>query len=340
MMEAENYSINSVTNGTCQLSEYWQKFSDTTWFLSYYIIFSLHLIFGLPAITVYILVFYKQTKREDGFMYQLVMAINNMVYLFANALYVVMLHWCSGLSSSGDMWFKKSYSLMWIAGHLATPFINFCLINSVLFLLCISGDRLFALIFPLKYKNINYKRHQVVAFITCVLISLITNVPDVWICAVEQENDFYILSFSDSCGIACSVMGHLRDGLLMGGPLLLIVWNSIIVHLYRKRNKKVNQMTSHNDAQEAKRKIYEKTLIILTIYESVLCVASSLIPVGYYIAAFISPWFQECGILAFQAVLDGMSELLDLLMYYLLFAVSKHFRDLLFDTFPRLKCQN
>lgn len=337
---AQNSTNTTDRESFCVLPESIQRFCEISWNIFYHFVTPAHFVFGLPAHVVSLITFYKQCKQESGYNYQVVVAVNKILALISFVLYVISDNWFSGMGPDKAEWFVRSYPLMWFAAHLAVPLSNTFMSASVLLSLCVAADRLFALGAPLTYRNVNHRRHRIVACSFCFLISAITNIVHTieFVVGESVGGDGYVLLWDDEVADhpLSNLLDRASDVIYIGGTSLIVVCNALVIHLYRKRTKAVSSLTNNNPGKEAQRKLHEKTLVILTIYESFTVLISSFAVAAFYIAIYVDSWFSHCGYIAFQPLQNGVVEITDSLQFYGIFVISGQFRKMVFEAVPFL----
>jgi hypothetical protein len=141
------------------------------------------------------------------------------------------------------------------------------------------------------------------------------------------------LQFASACTAECTLYKVLFPGLLT-----LVISNTLLIYFYRKRNTQVGVLFKpterHKDVKEEQRRLRQKTLIILTICDSVLTTAGMIPLISYFAAIYISPTFGNCGGLLLAPILDGTLQITEILNFYIIFAVSKQFREMVFKALP------
>src|SRR4051794_731516 len=97
-------------NDTCNLGEtYWRMVGNSD-YVVYTIMPPIHIALGLIAHLIPLYIFYKQSKYEKAYAYQIFSTISELVYLLSlEALMYTIFHW------STASWFTSSYPLMWYA---------------------------------------------------------------------------------------------------------------------------------------------------------------------------------------------------------------------------------
>lgn len=221
---------------------------------------------------------------------------------------------------------------MWYTAHLSIPLCNATFTMTVLLCLCLSGDRLLAVAAPIHYKTYNYFNRLLIMVIVSTAIAISVNA---WECGE------YLVGYSDNSYVIISLvtnvskyMGRIRIMILILGATLSIICNILLIYFYKRRTNKVTQMISNQ--MEMERRSQQKTLFIVTAYESAMitfsCVTFSL----FYTAIDIN-WFSACGYFIYQPTLDAGLEIVDLLEFYIIFGFSASFRAIVLEAVPVLR---
>lgn len=331
-------SPDNETDAACILSDDLLRMSHVSWYIFYYCVTPLHLIFGLPAHIVSLITFYKQSKQEAGYVYQVGVTVNKILCLITFVIYVITYNWLAGTGPDKALWFTRSYHLMWFTAHMSIALSNTFMNNAVLLSLSVAADRLFAVGVPVAYRTANHRRHRTCAFVICFVISAITNIAHTVELMVIEVEDGYALVWNDEAAEhpLSKIADQSSDAIYILGASLIVICNALVIHFYRKRAKAVTTLTNSNLEKEARRKMHERTLVILTSYESIMVLITSFTVAAFYTTVYANSWFSHCGFVAYQPLEDGMVEIADLLQFYVIFAISKQFRKMVFESVPVL----
>lgn len=323
----------------CNWTDELQKLADAALLIAYYICMPLYFVIGISGNTILLLAFYKQAKKEKAYAYQIFLALSKICEIFFFSLFTATYKWCAGIEYDVKAdWFQKSYPLMFFAVHLSCPLFLCFLMISLFISVSMTADRIFALTKPFTYKNINHRRHQIVAVSVCCIICVLCNVPAIMHLKLEFHNDTSkykgILDEEYNGTPMAMALGHLRTGIRFVGIIALIVLNVVMVMAFRKRIRKVGQMTD-SDSKEKKRRAEEKVLLILSVWQSVL-ICAALVPHSIHlIIEYASVKYLMCygGTLAAPLV-DTIIQVGDAIDIFVLIAINKRIRRSVLRVFP------
>lgn len=334
----------------CGLSEALLTFQSWAMFTDSYIVMPFYLTVGLSTNIILLVAFYKQSKQDNAYAYQVSLTMSKSCEIFTYSMFIMSYKWCAAVETPvGCTWFMKNYSLMFYAAHIACPVFNGFIIISLLLSVAMSADRVFALAKPFVYKNINHKRHHRIATAICVVTGVLTSAFEVnrwhvlWPPSGHPvlENETYLVRYDEEylATDLATYLGHLRTTLRILAVFTLISLNIAMAMIFRKRNKKVGHLVSGNDTKERERKAAERTLLILTVYQSVLNAIAQTPHSGYSIAAAASPVFNRCYGIVVAPFVDMAIELSDSADFFVVIAINKRMRRLVLQVLPRrLQC--
>lgn len=330
-------SINTMApnlTGICDMDiELANRVEEIGGILAYYILIWIHYLLGIPGHLILLIAFFKQMKQDSPYMYQVFVTVSEMLELQAWVLYVVTKKFLSGVEyTAGVHWFKQSYILMFFTGKMIYVIFQSLFSLSLLLSVAMTADRVFALAFPFKYKNIKERNHQITALIICVVIALGTNLSDNML--IITVGDHYEIMFNYEAtrsiyGLTMGMLSIVTRGLCL---IILFALNIALVRLYTKRYNKVNQI-SLNEAKAKQRKANEKTLVILTICQSIFQSTSVLSVVIFYTLGYTSGYFAVCIQYIVNPYLGVSLDLTDLLDLCVTILINKHFRKRVFSLF-------
>lgn len=318
----------------------WKEAGNIARYIFTYVEMPITFFLGLIGQLLALVTFFKQAKKEKAYYYQIIQTLNDMILIFCRSWFVVTYYWLSGYQSQngGTKWFRSCYVCMWITTHFPVPIENMFITSSVLLAVAMASDRVFALGKPFVYKNINHKRHQIVACSICILLGVFSSAfyiiawyPELGVDGLHSLK--YDNAYAESPFAVISV--HLRNGIRGIGAIALLILDASMIILYRRHLSKVGNMTNSNEAK--RRREQQKILTALSITESIGHLTSMSFFVLYYAMLYITPSFRECESLLIGPLTDmtqGISALADT---YLPFIVSKAFRKMVFESIPALQ---
>jgi hypothetical protein len=333
---------NCSLNGALLQFQEWAMFTDS------FIVMPFYLTVGFSSNIILLIAFYKQSKHDNAYSYQVTLTLSKSCEIFSFSMFIMSYKWCAAVETpTGCPFFMKNYSLMFYAAHIACPVFNGFIIISLLMSVAMSADRVFALSKPFIYKNINHKKHHAISTTVCVLIGVWTSAFEVqrWTVVWPNENgtltgdETWKVKY-DEIYLATDVaiaLGHLRTVIRILAVFTLISLNIALAVVFRQRNRKVGQMAA-NDTKEKERRAAEKTLLILTVYQSVLNAIAQAPHSGYSIMAAAFPEFNSCYGIVVAPFVDMAIELADSADFFVIMAINKRMRRVVLNVFP-CKCE-
>lgn len=287
-----------------------------------------------------LIAFFKQYKTEKPYMYQFLLTVSKTLEIFTTIIAIATYLWWSNAIIVGAKWFTKNYPLMWDVAHLSLPVANGFMTSSVLFSMAMAGDRVFALSQPFKYKSHNHKFYHKMAGVICFAIGISTSIFDCFRHFVVPEGDSYKILIDVeylNTNIA-QVLVQLRTLVRVAAIFVLIGLNIAMTIIFRKRSKKVGQMSS-NSKKEQERKESDKTLLLLTAWQSFLTCFGEIPETCWYIAAYAVPGFATCWGTLMASFSDAALYIADAADFFVVMAINKKLRRTICEVLPtRFRC--
>lgn len=325
----------SEANSTCDLPPNFWNITSIAQYIGYDIIPPINICLGLFGHVLFLIIFLRQWKHESAFGYQVYCALSELINVIGlNAFIYTNFHW-SGFWRTGVDWFTKSYVMMWWTAHLAIPVMHMAVTNALLASLSMAIERVLAMAVPLNYSGFNHKAHQLLAFFICSSVSITTSIFDGFRMKLENENGVYKMVFNleFSNSTFANFSAQLRNAIRVLGVLALIVSNLVMVHFYKKRLQQVTH-AGQNQQKDKARRNQEKTLLLLTIIQSILTVVKIFGEVALLTGIYALPWFISCGYLELVApIIDSLIQIADILQFVATLTVSKHLRRMVVGLF-------
>lgn len=314
---------------------YWHL-TDAVFVMTYHILAPLNFIFGLGGHFIFLYVCYREKNKEKAYCYQILLIISEILELITGGLYnfITAFYGLAGAERKGAAadWISSKYFIIWYYAVLSSPlmsiFVNLCLLLST----CIAMDRVLALAKPYSYKSYNHTIHQIVAFCISLLLSIFSNVIDCFRKTAGQVAPGVYHVANNALTIDNSIVDnfHQLRNLVPGiGLVILLVCNVVIIYMYRARKVKVGTMTTTNPAREAARKENEKTLLILTAFQSVFSFFTVVFNISYRLLFYFLPSFATCGSYLMVPIQHCGYLITYGFDFYIMLLVSKRFRKLL-----------
>lgn len=304
----------------------------------YYVTIPICICLGLLGHATSLVVFYKQSKVEPAYFYQVALTVSESCYLLLVIPYCMMMifYWNPNGSSA---WYQQNYALMWIMAHLATPLVNMAFTTNQFFIISMAVDRVFALWRPLLYKQRNHKVLRFVASSTSVILGVSTSIFDCFRYSDPSlgRSKGYKLIVSPFLNSAISKgLSRLRDVIHLVNLFALVTLNIALFVAYRKGTKKVSRMNSRTDQEKRQknRKEEEITLLLLAIFQCGSAAIYTISHTAFYLALSINPSFENCGADFWAPLLDATFLVIDAANFYAVVIVSKQFRRLIAQQLP------
>jgi hypothetical protein len=331
-------SNNSSSTGICNF-DYQIISVEHLNYIAYQICAPIYFIIGLVTRSISIAAFYKAYKEEKGYGYQLVASILEMFEIIASTLNMLTTNNMSGLRLPGALWFQQNYFLMWYSAVLAVPIKHAFITTSLLISLAMSADRVFALAKPFVYKNVNHKRHLAIIVVISLCIGFSTSIFDMFRYQVCNGDNRYKLCTDKvyTSSTTANVLSWIRTLLRIIANLILIICNIAMVIYYRSSANKINTSQHSNDQRTIKRKATEKSLILLTICDSIFTTAVMSMSNTYYILTYSDPKFSSCAGQIVAPVTDIIIQVAGVAKFFALLGISKQFRETIYKLFSNCK---
>lgn len=331
-------------NGTCEVSPSVIKLKEIAELICYHIITPIYFFIGLFGNLTLLVAFQRQSKTDGAYAYQVFLTISKTCEIIAFSAFTVTFKLAAAAAQIDDhggvKWFKRNYYLMFYVAHIVCVGLNVFVTSSLFCSVAMTADRVFALAKPYVYKSINRKRHQLIAALCCFGFSLLLNVYDAWSWVVVElpgalgnESDGYVIRANpDFIGTSLSMgLANFRTAIRLICVVALIGLNVSMALLYRKQFHKVN----HTDRKEQEMKRTEKTLLMLTIYQSLLTTTSQVPHCAYYVAQFASVEFTRCWGAVLAPFVDGCIQICDAIDFFIIITMNQRMRRSVLGVFTR-----
>lgn len=317
---------------------------NVTFIIGYGVVTAFYILIGLTGNITLLISFYKQSKKDSAYAYQVFLTTSKALEIFFFSWFILGYKWGSGTEHEGLPWYLRNYWLKFYAAHIGCPLGNTFIVSSLLCAVAMTADRVFALGKPFVYKNIDHSKHQIVAVTVCFVIGILTNVYETmrWYVQPKVVNgtwDGYYEVLPDEDYLASPLgvaLANIRTGVRFVGVFALIGLNIAMGVIFRKRMEKVGKMTAAttNDEKEKERRASEKTLLILTIYQSCLMAANQIPHCGEYIAIFASATFTRCWGVIVAPFVDGCIQVTDTIDLFVIIAINQKMRRAVLSVLP------
>lgn len=290
------------------------------------------------------LAFYKESKKNHLYSFQFYEVAAKCFDTLAWFIQLLLLRLAGGTPSApngeGVDWFRSSYVCMYIAAKTWGSIVDLSNSMKLFVTLFMTLDRFFALMKPLKYKNLNRMKWESAALIVAAIMSILINIYSFfnWDVQKVENSSFYMLvsnkNFTSSDLYA--VCGFLRNGVFIAAVIILIGCSAQILVMQKKRNKKAADITlGGNDPRKEKaRKATEKILLILTIFKSVQISNEFFMKILYSMLNTFKTGWSSCEAVLLLAIRYVEVTFINSLDFYLMILVNKQFRMMIKKALP------
>lgn len=270
--------------------------SDHMCYVAYVILTPIYFFIGVTSRSICLIAFCKQYKKEKAFGYQIAAAINEILEVIAVTMNYCALGNFAGKRMPGAKWYLENYALMWMAAHAVAPLHHTFMTGTLLVSLIMATDRLFAILKPFEYKSANHTRLQVTAAILAFLIGLSTSLFDAFRYNVRPNGDLYELATDKIyvASTASTVLAQLRTAVRVIANVALVICNIAMLISYKSKFAQVISSTETNNDRAAKRKSAHKTLLLLTVCQSVSTTLNLTVYNVHYSLIYSIPTFTDC----------------------------------------------
>lgn len=314
-----------MSNNSCTITEAGIEAASALRIVIYHVLTFIYLILGISTKLILLLAFYRQSKTEKAYAYQVVFTISKIFETFAFGTYLLAGKWF--MPDQLD-WFMTSYGLVQFFNLGQGLHVSF-IISSLLLALTMSADRVFAILKPLEYRLVNHTVHKIVACTLCFLIAFLGAGMLFADAKIRVEGDRYVPYFDQILEhtVAGQVFFHFRLVCRVAGVILLIILNCLMIILFRKRIAKVASMTLDTKSIEGKARLAEKTLLWINIYQSCMTLANQLPHVIWQVLLFVlPPSFETCEGRYIGPICDGMLMVTDTTDFFVMMMLYKKMR--------------
>lgn len=214
-----------------------------------------------------------------------------------------------------------------------------CAFGSLVFAFLLSADRVHALAYPMKYKIVDHKRRQVIALILGLILGIGTSLYDCFrFVVIERFRGSYELVVDDvyvkgALAIKLSLT-QLRNIVRFAFLVLLMISNVALIILYRYRSRKMRKMREGNSSKLSVLRASEKTLLVLSVSESVSKTFSNSCWFTTYVMYAVAPSFYTCGQTVIGSLLNIVLAVFPAIDFCVSLSVSKPYRSLVIKALP------
>lgn len=130
------------------------------------------------------------------------------------------------------------------------------------------------------------------------------------------------------------VLGVILTAIRQFNIILLFALNVTMVVIFRKRNKKVGEISISNDKKEQERKAADKNLLALTICQSILMALAHIPQSAYLLASFMSATFDQCYGGPIRPTVDACICVADAIDLFVVIGINKKMRQTVLRVLP------
>lgn len=322
---------------SCNLSTTFITAKNNLMLFAYVFVSTIHGLAGIPIHVICLIAFWKIAKRESLYVYQVIVVSLETVESILFVVYAYSMQWCFTTLPVVKTWWCDNY-FTYHATQPVVSLLNVFTTARLLMVVAMCCDRCFAMTKPFVYKNINRKRHQLCAFTSCVLLGTFIGVPDWFILSIGRDDSGELAFLMNDQFLNSSFAKFstaLRTLILVASMTTLVLCNSITMFCHRKRKQQFsNHGKSRDDEKDRKKKADEKTLLLLTWFQTIFTFMDIFLYATYYLVQYAVPEFLDCEGDILTPVLDATLELNSVLNLYLTMIISKTFRRLIWNHVP------
>lgn len=342
MMDAEMMNSSLLAPfSDCNLTEPSKEIGNVLEFVVYHVFTFIYLIVGLSGNIILLIAFWKQSRKECAYGYQVIFTVSKTLEIFWFGTFLLAYYWL-GSSFIGVSWFVQSYFLMYTFKDLGFGIHYALMINSALLAVAMAADRVFAIKSPLVHKNINHTRHQICATFGCLFLGLLGSscffysmqiywdpIANRYIC--ELNEDRY---HSEEGGI----LFFIGAGTRIAGIIALLILYLMMVIAFRRHIKRTSSLisyTAHGDSRRAT----EKALLWLNIYHACMMLLNQIPHVIWHFLYYLMPFsYHYCYGRIIGTICDSTVLITDTFDFFIVIAINRRMRALVFDVFPKRWC--
>lgn len=325
---------NQSFNG-CELPDTFRYAADQADFIAYHVVTPIYFSIGLLGHLLVLFGFYRQTKKEPAYVYQVFLTISETVEIVVFTLYALTCKIWSKDDGSGAPWFVSSKILMQFSAHGAVPLVNVLITCSLLLAMAMAADRFYALWRPVSYPKVAQSRYRYLVLALCAIISVTTSIFDAFRFYTVQNVGRYFRKV-DMVYVASGtgkVLANIRNGLRLIALGSLVFFNVAVVNLYRNRCKSKDILK--NSLSKFRAQYRERTLIALAVVQLLTTDFVILPQTTYFVLVYAEPTFTTCEGALVGAVADAMLQLAEMANFWLSIVFSNHLRQAMTSVWRR-----
>lgn len=328
-----------MSNYTCLLlaDDYSRQTVTNIAYAAFFIVKPICLILDFIGHCLCFLAYYKESKSNGLYSFQLYDAIAKAADTLSAFLLLATFKWSSGTDYEGVEWFQKNYVLMWYSAHMAIAFNDMTTTIKLLISLAMTIDRMISIGLPTRYKEMNRKLWEAGTVTFSVVIGIGASIFMCFYYVVIWDGDRYKIVGDQDFRVSAiaTVLVNFRNVLWGVGLIALVATGFLVVYLYHKRMVKVATMTGAQagDKKEKMRRAAEKTLFLLTIYHSAQAANEITILTAQTLLAFRNG-FATCEGRLYSPLRNIEIALINASDFYIMVSLNKAFRQMIRKGLP------
>lgn len=319
---------------TCSITIYRLYIIDQLRIGVYHVLTILYLIIGISTSLILLAAFYKQSRTERAYRYQIVFTLSKLFETYAFGSFLLADKW---FQDEEVRWFVTDYRSMYVFISFGLGLHHTFIISSLLLSIAMAADRVLALRKPMVYKSINHTKHQLIASVVCFALGFLAAGPLFVSKSIVKSGDRFveIYNYAIDATIIGSLCFYLRLVLRAGGVVLLVILNVVMFNFFRQRMRKVATMTNNSPQDEEKRS-RDKMLLWLNIYQACIMLANQVPHVSWQVLIFfLTGGFANCEGRLVGALCDAVLMLTDTADFFIVIAIKKKMRKLVVNALPK-----
>lgn len=294
----------------------------------YFYLIPLYILVVFVARPICLKTFLASSTQEKAYVYQIFLTSAEFLEGVATIIFIFV-DLGSGVEGNyAPAWFKSSYALMFISGHLNLLLSNFTTMLVPLLSVCMAADRAFALGRPMKYRNLKHSLHQKIALACSIFIAAIFTAQCSFVLEVQTINGVYEIrpSISYRASGAAAALGTLGNMVRLLGLVALVTCNLAVIRFHRQYISNLVKLMNGRirDEKLESEKATERILLMLTLSQSFF-VAITTAALFVITSLYAMPSF-ECEMRALWPLISILVMCCDLLSACMTLALLKKVR--------------
>lgn len=235
----------------------------------------------------------------------------------------------------GSVWYKSSYTLMYMSAKFGITAYDIATNIKLFVTIAMTLDRFFAMTKPMKYQNLNRFRWEFAALSLAGGMAILINSYGFYTNQVKkiENSEFYVIVQNVELVSSTTYRSlvFLRTGIFLMSLIISIGCNAKIIAVHKNRNKNVALIILGQDdpAKINARRETEKTLLTLTIFQSVQILNEFFIKILHSCLDTFLTGFVACEGRLFTTVRYVEVTLINSMDFYVMIFVNRQFRQMI-----------